>query len=72
MLTLATGSFTVVGGRIKAVALHLSAEARALLVRSQVLRAQATVLAHDLAGATHTTQVIVTLRIAKPSHRRMH
>jgi PKD repeat protein len=72
VLTLATGSFTLAGGRVKAVMLHLSAAARALLARSHVLRVQATVLAHDLAGAIHTTQAIVTLRIAKPSHRPKH
>ena len=42
VLTLAAGSFTVVGGRVEAVTLHLSAEARALLARSHVLRVQAT------------------------------
>ena len=70
VLTLAAGSFTVVGGRVKAVTLHLSAKARAVLARSHVLRVQATLQAHDPAGATHTTQAIVTLRLGKPSHRR--
>ncbi len=42
VLTLAAGSFTVAGGRVEAVTLRLSAEARALLARSHVLRVQAT------------------------------
>jgi len=70
VLTLAAGSFTVVGGRVKAVTLHLSAEARALLARAHVLRVRATLEAHDPAGATHTTQAVVTLRLGKPLRRR--
>ncbi len=65
VLTLASGSFTVMGGRIQSVTLHLSAKARALLFRSHELRARATLEAHDTAGATGTTQAIVTLRLAK-------
>ena len=72
VLTLATGSFTVVGGRITAVTLRLSAKARALLARSHLLRARTTLQAHDPAGATHTTQAIVTLRFAKSSRKRKH
>jgi hypothetical protein len=45
--------------------LHLSAKARSLLARSHVLRARATVLAHDPAGASHTAVVTVTLKLAK-------
>ena len=70
VLTLAAGSFTVVGGRVKVVTLHLSAEARALLARAHVLRVRATLQAHDPAGATRTTQTIVTLRLGRSSHRR--
>ncbi len=44
VLTLAAGSFTVVGGHVKAVTLRLSAKARALLAHSHVLRAQTTLL----------------------------
>jgi hypothetical protein len=64
ILTLAIGSFTVVGGKVATVKLHLSAKARALLARLHVLRARATVVAHDPAGASHTTQIVVTLRAA--------
>ncbi len=69
-LTLATGSFTVAGGKVTAVKLHLSAKARVLLARSRTLRARATLVAHDPAGATHTTQAIVTLRAAKLTHHK--
>jgi PKD repeat protein len=70
ILTLATGSFTVAGGKVTLVELHLSAKARTLLARLHVLRARATVVAHDPAGASHTTQVIVTLRAAEAQHAR--
>jgi len=65
ILTLASGSFTVIGGSAKTVTLHLSAKARALLAHSHVLRAQATILAHDSSGASHTTVTTVTLKLAK-------
>lgn len=66
ILTLAVGSFTVAGGQVTTVKLHLSAKARKLLARAHVLRARATIVAHDPPGTTHTTQTIVTLR--HPSH----
>ena len=62
VLTLAAGSFSVPGGEFKAVTLRLTAKARALLARLRMLRARATLIAHDLQGASHTTQTIVTLR----------
>jgi PKD repeat protein len=65
IMTLATGSFTVSGGQVGTVTLHLSAKARALLARAHVLRVRATITAHDPAGATHSTQTIVTLRAPK-------
>jgi len=70
VLMLAAGSFTVIGGQAKAVTLHLSAKALVLLARSHVLRVQATTLAHDPAGVTHTTQAAVTLRAPKTNHGR--
>jgi trypsin len=66
ILTLATGSFTVAGGKVATVKLHLSAKARALLARSHLLRARAIVVAHDPAGATHTAQANVTVRASSP------
>jgi PKD repeat protein len=68
VLTLAVGSFSVAGGRAKAVTMHLSAKARKLLARSHVLRAKATIAAHDTAGSSHTSQATVTLRASKPKH----
>ena len=68
VLTLAAGSFTVAGGQSKAVTLHLSAKARALLARSHVLSARATIVAHNPSGATHTGQSNVTLHAAKAKH----
>jgi PKD repeat protein len=62
ILTLASGSFSVAGGKTKTVTLHLSAKARALLSRTHSLRVRATIVAHDPSGATHTTQAVVTLR----------
>lgn len=62
ILTLATAPFTIAGGRATTVTLHLSARARALLAHQRVLRAQATIRAHDPAGATHTTRTAVTIR----------
>ena len=68
VLILTKGPFTAAGGRVSAVTLHLSAKARALLAHLHVLRARATIVAHDLAGATHTGQAIVTLWPAKARH----
>jgi hypothetical protein len=66
ILTLASGSFTVAGGQAKTITLHLSAAARKLFARSHsVLRARTTIVAHNAAGASHSTQVVVTLRAAK-------
>jgi hypothetical protein len=69
ILTLASASFTVAGGAVKTVTLHLSTQARRLLERAHVMRARATILAHDPAGASHVTQRIVTLRAPKPKRR---
>jgi hypothetical protein len=68
ILTLAAGSFKVAGGHATTVKLHLSGKARTLLARTHVLHARATIVAHDPAGATHTTQTIVTIRAAKATH----
>jgi hypothetical protein len=71
VLTLASGSFTVAGGQVRAVTLHLSARARTLLTRTHhVLRVRATIVAHDPAGATQTTQTIVTLRVRKATRHQ--
>jgi len=65
VLTLARGSFTVAGGKVKTVMLHLTARARTLLARSHLLRVRATIVAHDPAGAAHTAEAIVTLHLRK-------
>jgi hypothetical protein len=65
VLTLAAGSFTIPGGGMKRVTLHLSAKARVLLVRSHELHVRATILAHNPTGATHTGQKVVLLRAPK-------
>ncbi len=65
ILTLATGSFTVSGGAVKTITLHLSAKARKLLAKAHTLRVKATVLAHDSSGAKHTAVSTVTLKLAK-------
>jgi hypothetical protein len=70
ILTLASGSFSVVGGQVKVVGLHLSSAARTLLAHLHVLRARATLVAHDASGASHTTTVTVTLRVAKAAHKK--
>jgi PKD domain len=64
-LTLATVSFNIAGDQTKSVTLHLSGQARSLLLRSHSLRARATVVAHDSASVTRTTTATVTLRLAK-------
>jgi hypothetical protein len=65
VLTLATGSFTVAGGKTATVQLHLSAKAKALLKHSHTLHASATIVAHDSTGATHTTKTTITIHAAK-------
>lgn len=73
ILTLGSGSFNVAGGAVETVTLHLSATARALLAHSHgVLRVQATLVAHDVAGVTRTVKTVVTLRLVKPAHAHKH
>jgi hypothetical protein len=70
VLTLATGSFSVAGGRVTTVVLHVSARARALVARAHTLKVRATIIAHDPAGAKHTEQTVATLRAPATKHRR--
>jgi len=67
ILTLAHGPFKVNGGHTVTITLQLTSRARALLARSHVLKAKATILAHDPAGAKHTTLSTITIRAAQPS-----
>ncbi len=62
VLTLASGSFTVAGGRVVTVKLRLSSSARSLLARARLLHVRATILAHGSGGVVHATQTTVTLR----------
>ncbi len=68
VLTLASGSFSVVGGSTKSLTLHLSGAAKKLLAHSHTLRAKATIVAHDSTGASRTSLVTVTLKLAKKGH----
>jgi len=61
-LTLATGRFSLPGGHTTTVVLHLSPRARLLLSHVHLLRARATIAAHDLAGAWHSSVASVTIR----------
>jgi PKD repeat protein len=70
VLTLASGTFTVAGGNRVTVTLRLSPLARALLARTHTVRAQATLAAHDSAGATYSSQIPIVLREAKAAKGR--
>jgi PKD repeat protein len=70
ILTLAAGTFTVAGGKVHAVTLHLSSRARSLLKRAHTMRIRVTLLAHDPLGADHTTRAIVTLRARSASRQK--
>ena len=61
-LTLAIGSFRVLGGHTVVVKLRLSAKARALLARRHRLPVKVTIAAHDPTGASHSSTVTATLR----------
>lgn len=67
ILTLASGSFKVLGGHLQAITLHLSAAARTLLAHSGTrgLRVTVTILAHDAAGVAHPMTAQLTIHAAK-------
>jgi PKD repeat protein len=70
VLTLASGAFTVPGGQRESVTLRLSAQARALLAHTHMVHAQATLVAHDSAGATYSSQLPVVLSALTATHGR--
>jgi hypothetical protein len=70
ILALASGSFTIRGGAVKTITLHLSSPARTLLSRLHLLKARATVVAHDAAGAAHSSRATVELGLVKTKHGR--
>ena len=61
-LTLAVGSFKILGGHAATVTMHLTTKARKLLARVHVIRAIATLIVHKLPTATRTTHETVTIR----------
>jgi hypothetical protein len=69
VVTLASGSFTVRGGQVRSVTLHLTPKARALLARLHVITARATIAAHDPTGAAHTAHATVEIRARRPRAR---
>ena len=62
VLTLASSSFAIGGGRVLAVKLRLSSSARALLARLRVLHARATIVARNGIGVADATDRTVTIR----------
>jgi hypothetical protein len=62
VLTLASSSFAIGGGRVLAVKLRLSSSARVLLARLRVLHARATIVARNGIGVADTTDRTVTIR----------
>ena len=69
-MTLATGRFTIAGGRMAKIELHLSPQGRALLARVHVLRARATTVARYADGRTHVSHLVVTIRANASTHAR--
>jgi hypothetical protein len=68
---LASATFIIPGGTVKALSLHLSAKARVFLRRRHSLRARATIEAHDVSSTTRTTVVAkIFLKAAVPAPKR--
>jgi hypothetical protein len=68
--TLAKGPFALAGGTPKRVLVRLTPTARAVLQRLHKLTASLTIVAHDPAGAQHTTRLPVVISTA--AKRRAH
>jgi hypothetical protein len=69
ILTLATGSFSLSGGQLKSLTLHLSSTARTVLARTHVLSALATIVARNVAAETATTKASFSLHPAKAAKK---
>jgi hypothetical protein len=69
ILALASGSFSLSGGELKSVTLHLSSTARKVLARTHVLSALATIVARDAAAETATTKAAFALHPAKAAKK---
>jgi PKD repeat protein len=67
VLTLGAATFTIPGGKVVTVTLHLSGKARALLEHLHTVGVRVTIAAHNPAGASHTGQTITLLLAPKPS-----
>jgi len=65
ILTLATASFSLSGGELKSLTLHLSSTARAVLARTHVLSAVATIAARNAAAEAATSKASFSLHPAK-------
>jgi len=65
---LGAATFNVAGGKSAIVVVRLSSHARALLRAKGLLRARARLVAHDLAGTTHTASVSVTIHRSRAKH----
>lgn len=63
--TLASGQFSVAGGRTSAVVLRLAPRARQLLKSRTLLHARLTLVEHEHAGAWHTSVVAVTIHAGR-------
>src|SRR5262249_13638534 len=61
VLTLASGRFSVAGGRVTTVRLRLTARARALLAKRGHLKVRVLILAHDSTGQSHSGRATATL-----------
>jgi PKD repeat protein len=68
VITFGSAGFTIAGGKVVTVVLHLSAKARALLERLHALGVRVTIVAQNPGGASHTGQTITTLLAPKASH----
>ena len=69
IITLASGAFTVKGGEVGAVRLHLSSRARAVLGRLHELGIRVVIHARDPAGATHSGSSVGSLRLQTEARR---
>jgi hypothetical protein len=68
VLKLGAAAFTLAGGKVVTVVLHLSDKARALLERLHTLRVRVTIVAYDPVGASNTGQTITTLLAPRRTH----
>jgi PKD repeat protein len=68
VLSVATGTFKVAGGKVATIKLHLSRKARSLLARKHTLRVRVTIASHDPSGSSHTSRALATLRASGKHH----